>query len=84
VILWFYYTGLFFVKIPDKSKIPEPYNNPEYCDKSIGCDFYVIGGGNFCGNMYYVNSTESAGIITDVICTCNITENKCITLSANK
>jgi len=35
--------------------------------------------------MYYVNSTESAGIkVFDEICTCNLTENKCVVLSANK
>ena len=69
--------------------MPGPYKNPNYCDENIGCDYYrarnEIGIGTYCGNMYYVNSTESAGIkVFDEICTCNLTENKCVVLSANK
>ena len=95
IVLFLYFGWVWFwsIQIVDQgataSIIPEPYKNPNYCDENIGCDYYrarnEIGIGTYCGNIYYVNSTESTGIkVFDEICTCNLTENKCIILSANK
>jgi hypothetical protein len=71
------------ITTPNTALIPEPYKNPNYCDENIDCGFYRTGGSSFCGNTYYVNATEPE-IVFDMACVCNITENKCIILSANK
>ena len=74
VFLFFYDP---FAKTPNTAIIPEPYKNPQYCDENIGCGLYGVGGGVFCGNMYYVNQLGLEKAITPG-CICNTTKNRCI------
>ncbi len=60
----------------NKTKMPELYKDPKYCDEKIGCDFYYINNNIFCGNTYHAKSNLAKS--SDIKCVCDKQSNECI------
>jgi len=83
-ILIFSFLWLYF-----SPKIPEPYNDPQYCDENVNCSFYQIKTWreedfqSACANMYYANTgiPFSSEKIDAPHCFCNESINKCVEIN---